>query len=104
MADKVVGFIGIGAMGKPMCGHLLKAGYSIFVHNRTKDKAADLLTFGAKWCTSPCEVARKSDIIFSMVGFPEDVEEVYLGKDGVLAGARVGTIVVDMTTSEPSLA
>jgi len=87
-----------------MCGHLLKAGYPIFVHNRTKDKATDLLSMGARWCTTPCEVARQSDIIFSIVGFPKDVEEVYLGKDGVLAGARVGTIIVDMTTSEPSLA
>jgi 3-hydroxyisobutyrate dehydrogenase len=104
MADKVVGFIGTGVMGKSMCGHLLKAGYSILVHNRTKDKATDLLSFGAKWCATPSEVARQSDILFSIVGFPQDVEEVYFGKDGVLAGARVGTIIVDMTTSEPVLA
>jgi 3-hydroxyisobutyrate dehydrogenase len=104
LADKVVGFIGIGVMGKSMCGHLLKVGYPIFVHNRTKEKAADLLSMGAKWCPTPREVARQSDIVFSIVGFPQDVEEVYLGKDGVLGGARVGTIIVDMTTSEPSLA
>jgi 3-hydroxyisobutyrate dehydrogenase len=104
MADKVVGFIGTGVMGKSMCGHLLRAGYSILVHNRTKFKAADLLAFGAKWCTTPREVAAQSDIIFSIVGYPQDVEEIYFGKDGVLAGARVGTVVVDMTTSEPTLA
>ncbi len=104
MTDKVVGFIGTGVMGKSMCGHLLRAGYSILLHNRTKVKATDLLTLGAKWCTTPREVATQSDIIFSIVGFPQDVEEVYFGKDGVLAGARVGTVVVDMTTSEPALA
>ncbi len=104
MADKVIGFIGTGVMGKSMCGHLLKAGYSICVYNRTKEKANELLAVGAKWCANPCEVAKNSDIIISMVGFPQDVEEVYLSKEGILKGARMGAIVVDMSTSEPALA
>ncbi len=104
MADKVVGFIGTGVMGKSMCGHLLKAGYSMCIYTRTKEKANELLAAGAKWCASPCEVARNSDIVITIVGFPQDVEEVYLGNQGVLKGARMGAIIIDMTTSDPSLA
>jgi 3-hydroxyisobutyrate dehydrogenase len=87
-----------------MCGHIRKAGYPVFLYTRTREKAADLLAAGASWCPSPREVALRSDIVFTMVGFPSDVEEVYFGGEGVLAGARPGSIVCDMTTSEPSLA
>ncbi len=87
-----------------MCGHLLKAGYSICLYNRTKDKANELLAAGAIWCANPRDVAKNSDVVISMVGFPQDVEEVYLGNEGVLKGTRMGAIVVDMTTSDPSLA
>ena len=104
MAQTRIGWVGIGVMGKSMCGHLLKAGYPVSVFTRTREKAADLLSAGASWCDTPAVVARGSDVVFTMVGFPSDVEQVYLGKDGILSGARPGTIVCDMTTSEPSLA
>jgi 3-hydroxyisobutyrate dehydrogenase len=101
---KNIGWIGTGVMGKHMCMHLLKAGYSISVYNRTKEKASELISAGAVWCSSPQETAQNSDIIFTIVGFPSDVEEVILGPSGVLAGCKKGSIIIDMTTSEPSLA
>jgi 3-hydroxyisobutyrate dehydrogenase len=104
MTTAKVGWIGTGVMGRSMCGHLLKAGYPVSVFTRTKDKAADLLGKGASWCATPREVAQASDFVFTMVGFPSDVREVYLDGDGILAGARPGSIICDMTTSEPSLA
>lgn len=104
MMEEKIGWIGTGVMGKSMCAHLLNAGYKIFVYNRTKAKAEDLINNGAVWCSNPKEIAEKSDIIFTIVGFPKDVEEVYLGDNGVLKGAQQGSIIVDMTTSEPSLA
>jgi 3-hydroxyisobutyrate dehydrogenase len=91
-------------MGRSMCGHLLKAGYPVSLFTRTREKAAELLAGGASWCATPGEVARRSDVIFTMVGFPSDVEQVYLADDGILAGLRAGSILCDMTTSEPSLA
>ena len=99
-----VGWIGTGVMGLSMCGHLLAKGYDVTVYSRTKEKARPLLVKGAKWADSPGAVAGSSDVVFSMVGFPADVREVYLGPNGVLASSRAGTIVVDMTTTEPSLA
>jgi 3-hydroxyisobutyrate dehydrogenase len=99
-----VGWIGTGVMGLSMCGHLLAKGYNVTVYSRSKEKARPLLAKGAKWADSPKSVAESSDVAFTMVGFPVDVREVYLGPNGVLASARVGTIVVDMTTTEPSLA
>jgi 3-hydroxyisobutyrate dehydrogenase len=87
-----------------MCAHLLKAGYSVAVYNRTREKAVPLLEQGARWVESPAEAAREAHVVISMVGFPEDVWEVYLGKEGVLQTAREGTVVVDMTTTEPHLA
>ena len=99
-----VGWIGTGVMGKSMCGHILNAGYQIYVFNRTKDKAKDLIDMGANWCSNPKEVAEKSDIIFTIVGFPQDVEEVYFGDEGILESIKAESIIVDMTTSEPSLA
>jgi len=99
-----IGFIGTGVMGRSMCGHLIDAGFSATVFNRTKDKAGPLLEKGAAWADSPKAVAEASDVVFAIVGYPRDVREVFLGDDGVLAGCRAGNIVVDMTTSEPSLA
>ncbi len=99
-----IGWVGTGVMGLPMCGHLLEAGYSVKVFNRTREKAVPLLKKGAKWADSPGEVAGSSDVIFTIVGFPEDVRQVYLGDDGVLAGLNIGAICVDMTTTSPSLA
>jgi 3-hydroxyisobutyrate dehydrogenase len=87
-----------------MCGHLLKAGNTVCLTTRTRDKAADLLSAGAAWCATAKEVAARSDIIFTMVGFPSEVEQVYLGEAGVLAGARPGSVICDMSTSEPTLA
>lgn len=91
-------------MGKSMCGHLLSAGYSVTVFNRTKEKASDLFTAGAAWAESPRQVAEQSDMIFSIVGYPHDVQSVLLGDDGALNGCTEGNIIVDMTTSKPSLA
>jgi len=99
-----LGFIGTGVMGRSMCGHLIDAGFSATVHNRTKDKAGPLLEKGAAWADSPKAVAEASDVVFAIVGYPRDVREVFLGDCGVLAGCRAGNIVVDMTTSEPTLA
>jgi len=104
MADMKVGWIGTGVMGRSMCGHLLKAGHPVTVFTRTREKAADLVSAGAVWKPSPKEVAKASDVIFTMVGFPHDVEEVYFSPDGILAGVRPGAVLCDMTTSEPSLA
>jgi 3-hydroxyisobutyrate dehydrogenase len=99
-----IGWVGTGVMGKSMCAHLIDAGHDVSVYNRTKGKALDLINKGAKWCSNPIEVAQNSDIIFTIVGFPNDVEEVYLGEKGILKGVKDGDIIVDMTTSEPSLA
>lgn len=99
-----IGWIGTGVMGAAMCSHLIDAGYRAAIHTRTREKAADLEARGAAWKESPAEVAAESDITFSIVGFPSDVREVFLGPDGALAGADAGDLLVDMTTSEPSLA
>jgi 3-hydroxyisobutyrate dehydrogenase len=99
-----IGWIGTGVMGRWMCQHLMTKGYSATVYNRTKEKAQPLLDLKAAWADTPKQVAEKSDIVFGIVGFPKDVREVYLGPDGALAGAKPGTILVDATTSEPSLA
>lgn len=99
-----VGWIGTGVMGKPMCGHILRAGYRVILHNRTKAKAEELIAKGAKWADSPREVAEGADVVFTMVGFPEDVRQVYFGPSGIFAGAKEGLIMVDMSTSQPSLA
>lgn len=99
-----LGWIGTGVMGTSMCGHLLAAGYSVTVYNRTRARAEPLLARGTSWADTPAAVARAADVVFTMVGYPADVRAVILGDDGVLAGAAAGAIVVDMTTSEPSLA
>lgn len=99
-----IGWIGTGVMGASMCGHLMKAGFSATVYSRTKSKASPLLDAGATWADSPKAVAENSDVVFSIVGFPSDVRQVILGDDGALAGMKSGGILVDMTTSQPSLA
>ncbi len=99
-----LGWIGTGVMGQSMCGHLLAKGFSCTVYNRSKAKAQGLLDKGAKWGNTPRQVAEQSDVVFAIVGFPRDVREVFLGADGTLAGSKMGNILVDMTTSEPSLA
>jgi len=99
-----IGWIGTGVMGSSMCGHLLAAGFSATVYNRTKAKAEKLLAGGARWAEGPQAVAAAADVVFTMVGYPADVRSVILGEGGVLAGCKPGNIVVDMTTSEPSLA
>lgn len=102
--DTRVGFLGTGVMGHSMAGHLLKAGYSVTVYNRTKSKADPLIRAGAKWGDTPRAVAEQSDVVCAIVGFPKDVREVFLGGEGALAGAKPDTVLIDMTTSEPSLA
>ncbi len=100
-----IGFIGTGVMGKSMCLNIMKGGYNnIFVYNRTKEKASELIENGAIWCDSVSDVAKECDIIFSIVGYPKDVEETYLGEAGIINSAKEGAIIVDMTTSKPSLA
>jgi len=99
-----IGWIGTGVMGISMCGHLIAKGYSMTIFSRTKSKADALIASGATWANSPKAVAEQSDVIFSIVGFPSDVREIILGEQGALAGCSKGNILVDMTTSEPSLA
>jgi 3-hydroxyisobutyrate dehydrogenase len=99
-----VGWIGTGVMGRWMCQHLMDKGYRATVYNRSKDKAGPLLEKGAEWADTPQKVAERSDVVFAIVGFPKDVREVFLGPQGALAGAKAGAVLVDMTTSEPSLA
>ncbi len=99
-----LGWIGSGVMGASMCGRLLRAGFAASVFNRTRAKAEPLLAAGARWADSPQAVAAAADVTFTMVGYPADVRQVILGPDGVLAGCKPGDVIVDMTTSEPSLA
>ena len=99
-----VGFIGLGIMGQSMAGHLQKAGFSLHVYNRTKSKGDALVAAGATWHDSPGDVAANADVIITIVGYPKDVEEVYLADNGILNNARPGATFIDMTTSEPSLA
>ncbi len=99
-----IGWIGTGVMGSSMCGHLIDKGFEATIYTRSKDKAQGLIDKGATWVDSPKAVAEASDVIFAIVGFPQDVREVFLGENGALAGSKEGNILVDMTTSEPSLA
>ena len=99
-----IGWIGTGVMGSSMCGHLLAGGYTATVFNRSPNKAASLVERGAVLVSSPQEVAQQSDVVFTIVGFPQDVEQVILGEQGVLSGSSAGMTIIDMTTSKPSLA
>lgn len=99
-----IGWIGVGVMGAPLCGHLLRAGFALRVHTRTRARAEPLLAEGALWADAPRAAAEDADVVFTLVGFPRDVREVVLGERGALEGCRPGSALVDMTTSEPSLA
>jgi 3-hydroxyisobutyrate dehydrogenase len=101
--NRTIGWIGTGVMGASMVGHLHNAGYKCIVYNRTKEKAEALLAKGVEWANSPGEVAAQSDVIFTIVGFPKDVREVYFNEDGILNSAKKGAVLIDMTTTEPSL-
>ncbi len=102
--NTVIGFIGTGVMGKSMAAHLLKAGFKMVVYSRTKEKASELVERGAQWASTPKDVAEIANVIFTMVGYPKDVEEIFFGKDGLLENGRPGSYFIDMTTSAPSLA
>lgn len=99
-----IGFIGTGVMGSAIVGHLLDADHEVIVYNRTKAKTDELIKKGAHWASSPKEVTSKSEVIFSMVGYPKDVEEIYYGGTGIFAGDVKGRTFVDLTTSTPTLA
>ena len=99
-----VAFVGTGIMGAPIARHIMEAGYDLTVYNRTKEKAQGLLDEGAHWAESPADAAREADVTFTMVGYPDDVEDVYLGKGGILEASRKGSWMVDLTTSSPTLA
>ncbi len=104
MTDKVIGWIGTGLMGNPMVGHLLKAGYKVIVNNRTKSKAQNLIDMGCEWFETPAEIAANSDVIVTIIGFPKDVEECYFGEQGIFKTIKPGSLLIDMTTTTPSLA
>jgi 3-hydroxyisobutyrate dehydrogenase len=99
-----IGWVGTGVMGSSMCGHVLEGGHPVVLYTRTRSRAEGLLGAGARWAGTPAEVAAESDIVFTIVGFPRDVREVYLGDDGLLPAARSGQVFVDMTTTAPQLA
>ena len=99
-----IGFIGVGVMGNGMVKNLLKRGYEVNAYTRTRAKALEALDAGAVWCDTTADCVRDVDAVISMVGFPPDVEEVYFGEKGILANARPGTLVIDMTTTSPRLA
>lgn len=103
-SETIIGFIGLGVMGRSMAAHILDAGFKMHVYTRTKNKARSLVEKGAVWENSPVGLSEKSDAIITIVGFPSDVEEIYLGKNGILNNAKKGSIVIDMTTSSPDLA
>ena len=104
MESNKIGFIGTGVMGASIVRHLLNAGHDVTIYTRTKSKAAELIAAGAKWAETPAQASKEQDIIFTMVGYPKDVEEVYIGENGIFSAAKQGAIVIDMTTSEPTLA
>ncbi|WP_313891460.1 NAD(P)-dependent oxidoreductase [Psychrobacillus sp.] len=102
--NRKVGFIGTGVMGKSLVKHLLNAGLEVIFYTRTKEKAEDLITLGATYAHNPSEVAKNVHILFTMVGYPYDVEEIYFGENGIFRVDNEGLIVIDMTTSTPTLA
>ena len=105
MANKLsVAFIGTGIMGAPIAGHILDAGYLVTVNNRTKSKAAALIEHGAVWADTPADAVANADVVFTMVGYPSEVEELYLAGDGLLACTKPGAVLIDLTTSSPELA
>ena len=104
MAQRTIGFIGLGVMGAPMAGHIRASGERLLIYTRTKSKARLVLDTGAEWRDFPKQIAKECDVVFTMVGYPKDVEEIYFGPDGLIENARPGTIFVDFTTSRPDLA
>ncbi len=104
MKNKVIGFIGTGVMGQGMVRNLLKKGFKVNIHTRTKVKATQLIAEGAEWMFSVKQLSEKSDVIITMIGTPRDVEAVYFGSDGLIENSKAGTLLIDMTTSKPSLA
>ncbi|MFD1735572.1 NAD(P)-dependent oxidoreductase [Bacillus salitolerans] len=102
--SNVIGFIGTGVMGKSMVKHFMRARYEVNIYTRTKDKAAELIDMGANWMESVANLSASSHYIMTMVGYPEDVEEVYFGENGIINHALPGSVLVDFTTSSPSLA
>jgi 2-hydroxy-3-oxopropionate reductase len=98
---ETIGFIGLGAMGKPMAGNLLKAGYPLWVLTRTRSRAEDLLAEGAAWCSTSRGVAEKSDVVITMLPDTPDVEKVFAGRDGLFEGVRPGMLLIDMSTISP---
>jgi 3-hydroxyisobutyrate dehydrogenase and related beta-hydroxyacid dehydrogenases len=103
-ARDTLGFIGLGVMGSSMAGHLLTAGYKLHIFTRSKEKAQNLIDRGAQWEENAASLAPKCSVIFSMLGYPSDVEGIYFGADGLIANAVAGTVLVDCTTSQPELA
>ena len=99
-----IGWIGTGVMGSPMAGHLIDAGYQVDVFNRTRERAASVIEQGARWRDSPSEVAAEADVVFTMIGYPADVRQTVLGEGRLLEAMRPGSLLIDMTTSEPLLA
>ncbi len=104
MGKERIAFIGTGVMGASIVKHLLQNGHEVTVYTRTKEKAEPLIVLGASWASSPAEAFKDKDIALTMVGYPADVEEVYFGENGLFQTAEAGNIVIDMTTSEPTLA
>ncbi len=104
MTKEKIGFIGTGVMGRSMAGHMLRAGHPVYVYTRTKEKADDLLAQGAVWVHSPKEMAGLVDVVITMVGYPADVQAIYFGDEGLIANGRPGLVLIDMTTSTPTLA
>ena len=103
-ATTTIAFVGTGVMGASMAGHLIDAGYRLVVFNRTKARADALVERGAQWADSAGEAASAADVVITMVGYPADVEAIYLAPGGIIERAREGALLVDMTTSSPTLA
>ena len=103
-AGSKIAFIGLGVMGQSMAANLMKAGYKLNVYTRTKSKAEGLIAAGANWADSVADCVADVDVVITIVGYPSDVRETYLGKAGVIDSVKVGTLLIDMTTSEPTLA
>lgn len=104
MHTRTIGFIGLGVMGGAMAAHIKASGERLLINTRTKGKAQMLLDAGAEWRDTPKELARECDVIFTMVGYPSDVEEIYFGAEGIIENAKPGAVLIDTTTSKPDLA